>query len=117
MEKVAFVCVFHQSDEHRPNGFKYLNLNLESIFTHCKYPFKFFGIDNQSSEKFEVENNPDNLQIIRNNNQVKTGTTGAWNIGIKEAVKQNFDIIRVSSLVSQYANKIKFFVFVDWVDN
>ena len=93
MEKVAFVCVFHQSDEHRPNGFKYLNLNLESIFTHCKYPFKFFGIDNQSSEKFEVENNPDNLQIIRNNNQVKTGTTGAWNIGIKEAVKQNFDII------------------------
>ena len=93
MKKVAFVCVFHQSDEHRPNGFEYLNLNLESIFTHCKYPFKFFGVDNESTDKFEVENNSEHLQIIRNNNQAKTGTTGAWNIGIKEAVKQDYDII------------------------
>ena len=91
--KVAFCCVFHQSSKHRPNGFEYLNQNIESLFTHCKYPFKFFGVDNESEDKFEIENESENLQIIRNNNQKQTGTTGAWNLGIKEAVKQNFDII------------------------
>ena len=93
MVRVAFICVFHQSEQHRPNGFEYLNKNIESIFTHCRYPFKFFGVDNESEDEFEVENNSDYLQIIRNDNQKKTGTTGAWNMGIKEAVKQNFDII------------------------
>ena len=52
-KKVAFSCVFHQSEKHRPNGFEYLNNNLESIFTHCEYPFKFFGVDNESEDKYE----------------------------------------------------------------
>ena len=51
-KKVAFVCVFHQSEEHRPNGFEYLNNNMESIFKSCEYPFKFFGVDNQSEDKY-----------------------------------------------------------------
>ena len=91
--KVAFICVFHQSEEHRPNGFEYLNNNLESIFLNCKYPFKFFGVDNESEDKYELENEVESLQIIRNDDQKKTGTTGALNIGIKEAVKQKYDII------------------------
>ena len=55
-KKVAFVCAIHQSEAHRPNGFELFNDYLESIYTSCKYPFKLFVFDNESDDKFEVEN-------------------------------------------------------------
>ena len=111
-KKVAFVVALHQSDEHRPNGFELFNNYLISIYESCEYPFKIFAFDNQSQDKFEVENKPDNLNITRVENQYIGGCTYTWNEGIKMAIKENFDVVVITSDDQIYDNTINNFIDV-----
>ena len=111
-KKVAFVVALHQSDIHRPNGFELFNSYLESVFTSCQYPFKIFAFDNASQDKFEVENCPDNLIITRVEDQYKGGCTYTWNEGIKKAIKEDFDVVIITSDDQVYNETINDFIDV-----
>ena len=95
--KIAFICTTHQSKKHRPNGFDLFNNYLESLYLSCKYPFKLFAFDNASEDKFEIENPSSNLQITYVENQYKGGLTYTWNEGVKQALKENFDLMIITS--------------------
>ena len=109
-KKVAFVCALHQSEIHRPNGFELFNNYLNSIYTSCKYPFKIFAFDNQSDDKFEVENKPDNLVITRVDDQYKGGCTYTWNEGIKMAIDEDYDVVIITSDDQIYDETINEFI-------
>ena len=109
-KKVAFVCAIHQSETHRPNGFELFNDYLVSIYTSCKYPFKLFAFDNESDDKFEVENQPDSLVITRVDNQYKGGCTYTWNEGIKMAIKENYDAVIITSDDQIYDESVNDFI-------
>jgi GT2 family glycosyltransferase len=109
-KKVAFVCTIHQSETHRPNGFKLFNDYLVSIYTSCKYPFKLFVFDNESDDKFEVENQPDSLVITRVDDQYKGGCTYTWNEGIKQAIKEDYDVVIITSDDQLYNETVNNFI-------
>jgi GT2 family glycosyltransferase len=109
-KKVAFVCAIHQSETHRPNGFELFNDYLVSIYTSCKYPFKLFAFDNESDDKFEVENQPDSLVITRVDNQYKGGCTYTWNEGIKMAIKEDYDAVIITSDDQIYDESVNDFI-------
>ncbi len=97
MNKIAFICTTHQSQKHRPNGFSLFNDYLESLYLNCEYEFKLFAFDNASQDQFEIENNPDNLQITYIENQYKGGLTYTWNEGIKQGIKEDYDLYIITS--------------------
>ena len=109
-KKVAFVCALHQSETHRPNGFELFNDYLTSIYTSCKYPFKLFAFDNASDDEFEIENCPDNLSIIRIEDQYVGGCTYAWNEGIKMSIKDDYDVVIITSDDQIYDESVNNFV-------
>ena len=97
MNKIAFICTTHQSKKHRPNGFDLFNNYLESLYSNCEYPFKLFAFDNASEDKFEIENNPDNLQITYVKNQYKGGLTYTWNEGVKQGIEEDYNLYIITS--------------------
>lgn len=109
-KKVAFVCALHQSKAHRPNGFELFNDYMTSIYTSCKYPFKIFAFDNQSDDKFEIENDLDNLSVTRVENQYKGGCTYTWNEGIKQAIIEDYDVVIITSDDQLYDETINNFI-------
>jgi len=109
-KKVAFVVALHQSKLHRPNGFELFNDYIGSVYDSCEYPFKVFAFDNQSDHKFEVENQPDNLTITRVDDQYKGGCTYTWNEGIKQAIKEDFDVVIITSDDQIYNESVNDFV-------
>mgnify|MGYP003136124129 FL=1 len=109
-KKVAFVCALHQSKAHRPQGFELFNNYLESIYKSCKYPFTVFAFDNASTEKFEIENSPENLVITRVDDQYKGGCTYTWNEGIKLAIRGDFDAVIITSDDQKYDESINNFI-------
>jgi len=111
-KKVAFVVALHQSELHRANGIELFNDYITSVYQSCKYPFKVFAFDNQSDHKFEVENQPDNLTITRVDDQYKGGCTYTWNEGIKQAIKEDFDVVIITSDDQIYDYTVNDFVDV-----
>jgi GT2 family glycosyltransferase len=97
MSKIAFICTTHQSQKHRPNGFDLFNNYLESLYLSCEYSFKLFAFDNSSEDLFEIENNPDNLQLTYIENQYKGGLTYTWNEGVKQAINEGYDLCIITS--------------------
>tara|TARA_Y100001963_G_C6787335_1_gene453568 strand:+ start:3916 stop:4620 length:705 start_codon:yes stop_codon:yes gene_type:complete len=111
-KKVAFVCALHQSKAHRPQGFELFNNYLESIYRSCKYPFAVFAFDNASTDKFEIENPPDNLIVTRVEDQYKGGCTYTWNEGIKMALRGDYDAVIITSDDQEYDETINNFIDV-----
>ncbi|MBC8428467.1 hypothetical protein H8D04_01145 [bacterium] len=111
-KKIAFVCAFHQSKIHRPNGFELFNEYIKSIYSSCNYPFKLFAFDNASDDKFEIENCPDNLVITRVEDQYIGGVTYTWNAGIKLAVQDDYDVVIITSDDQIYNETINDFIDV-----
>ena len=95
-KKVGFVCTIHQSDAHRPNGFELFNDFVQSLFLSCEYPFILYVFDNGSTDKFEIENDVENMKIIRVDDQYARGVTGTWNDGIKLALADECDIVIIT---------------------
>ena len=109
-KKVAFVVALHQSKTHRPNGFELFNDYLASVYSYCQYPFKIFAFDNESDDKFEIENCPDNLSITRVDDQYKGGCTYTWNEGIKQAILEDYDVVIITSDDQIYNETVNDFV-------
>jgi len=91
--KIGFSVTTHNSSEFRPEGFEYLDRYLESLFTYCRIPIKVFIVDNQSDETYNIPLRNKDISYTYIENQFKTGITGAWNLGIKQAIDNNCDII------------------------
>jgi len=109
-KKVAFVVALHQSKTHRANGFQLFNSYIGSIYESCEYPFKVFAFDNQSDDRFEVENQPDNLIITRVDDQYKGGCTYTWNEGIKMVTKDDHDVVVITSDDQIYDESVNDFI-------
>ena len=92
--KIGFVCTIHQSDAHRPNGFELFNNFVESLYQSCEYPFMLYVFDNGSTD--EIENDVDNMKIIRVDDQYARGVTGTWNDGIKLGLADGCDVMIIT---------------------
>ena len=97
MSRVGFICTTHQSVKHRANGFQLFNDYLQSLYTCCEHPFNLYAFDNASEDKFEIDDLPINFNITRVENQYKGGLTYTWNEGVKQAIKDDCDIVIVTS--------------------
>ena len=98
--KVGYTMAFHHSVAIRPNGKKVLKRNLENFYNNCKYNFETFIIDNESVPRnifddiIELEPNKyKNLKHTYIENQNEKGITGAWDLGVRQAVGADCDII------------------------
>lgn len=98
--KVGFVTTMHISEKYRPEGLKYIENYLTTLFNYMQFPFKVYIIDNGSEKPYDFEkwswySNAD-LNMISYTyieNQSISGITGAWNKGIYNAYKDDCDII------------------------
>lgn len=88
----GFIITAHVSDTLRPSGNYFLKRQIDSIFKFCKREFKIIIIDNESHSKLEF---PQHKDIIyqRIEDQTLEGHTGAFNLGIELAYRNNCDIL------------------------
>tara|TARA_Y100000034_G_C6843329_1_gene381783 strand:- start:245 stop:1084 length:840 start_codon:yes stop_codon:yes gene_type:complete len=98
--KVGYTMAFHHSAAIRPNGKKVLKRNLKNFYNSCEYNFETFIIDNESiprnifDDVIELESDKyKNLSHTYIENQNKKGITGAWDLGVRQAIGANCDII------------------------
>jgi len=96
--KIGYTLTFHHSSNIRPNGKKVLKQNIESIYSSCKYDFSSYIIDNQSDPKTSFYETIDiskfpNLNYTYVENQYEKGITGAWSMGISQAINDGCDIV------------------------
>lgn len=83
--KVGFVVTAHHS-RLRPNGVDLINNYIRSLKDNINYEYLIVVVDNGSDDKITLYDY-DNVEQIYINDQSKLGITGAWNIGILEAIK------------------------------
>jgi GT2 family glycosyltransferase len=90
--KVGLTVTTHRSNHIRPNGVQLLN-NFLNSFRTCgfEYDYCFYISDNQSEIPFEYPSNL-NIKTFYIENQSINGLTGAWNLSLYEAYKDNCDI-------------------------
>ena len=98
--KVGYTVTFHHSDHIRPNGRHVVNSNINSFYDNCKYNFESFVIDNESVPRdtfnsiFDLDSDRyKNLKYTYIEDQNIKGITGAWSLGIKQAIDAGCDII------------------------
>lgn len=98
--KVGYTFTFHQSDNIRPAGKEVTLPSIKSFYNHCDYNFETFVIDNQSDPRSSfseiVDLSTENLHYTYINNQYEKGLTGAWDLGVRQAIKNGCDIIILS---------------------
>lgn len=98
--KIGYTFTFHHSEDIRPLGKKVVQPSIESFYKNCNYDFSTYVIDNQSFPKtsfpelFDISTK--NLHYTYINNQHEKGLTGAWDLGIRQAIKDGCDIIILS---------------------
>jgi hypothetical protein len=98
--KVGYTFAFHHSDNIRPSGKKVTQPSIESFYKNCNYPFHTYVIDNQSipptsfSEIFDIFTK--NIHYTYIDNQHEKGLTGAWDLGVRQAIEDGCDIIILS---------------------
>ena len=96
--KIGYTFAYHHSENFRPNGQRMTSLGVKSFYKNCEYDFETFVIDNQSepkesfSEIFDSQF-PQNLNYTYIEDQFKKGITGAWDLGIRQAIDSGCDII------------------------
>lgn len=88
----AFIITAHASNSLRPDGNFYLNRQIDSILSYCKHDFKIIIIDNESQQQLQYPED-DRILYYRIDDQIKNGLTGAWNLGLNEAYKNDCDIL------------------------
>lgn len=98
--KIGYTFTFHHSDEIRPNGKKVLKDNITSAYSsfNPNINFKTYIIDNQSIPHTSFSDIVDislykNMKYTYVENQFEKGITGAWSMGISQAIEDGCDII------------------------
>jgi|9_EtaG_2_1085328.scaffolds.fasta_scaffold03635_3 hypothetical protein len=98
--KVGYTFAFHHSEEIRPAGKEVTQPSVVSFYDHCKYNFDTYVIDNESIPKTSfseiVDTSTENLHYTYVEDQYKKGLTGAWDLGVRQAVEDGCDIILLS---------------------
>lgn len=98
--KIGYTFAFHYSNNIRPKGKEITSPSIKSFYDNINYNFNTYVIDNQSnpkssfSEVFDLST--ENLTYTYIENQHKKGLTGAWDLGIRQAIKDGCDIIILS---------------------
>ncbi len=96
--KIGYTVTFHHSSDIRPNGKKVLVQNIESVYSSIKSEFYSYIIDNQSmpsssfSEVIDISAYS-NMNYTYVKNQYEKGITGAWSMGISQAIADGCDIV------------------------
>ena len=90
--KIGFIITSHYSDHIRPNGQILLDRILNSILDHCSTEFIIYIIDNQSQHSlmFPLDTR---IKYFRIEDQYEDGLTGAWNLGLNKAYRDDCDIL------------------------
>lgn len=91
--KVGFVVTTHYSESLRKDGREIIKIYLESLKLSCKYDYTVYLMDNGSTEPMDIEKLDSNIVYKYIKDQSVIGITGAWNEGIKLAIKGGCDII------------------------
>lgn len=90
--KTGFIITSHYSDKIRPKGQLLLSRIVQSILGNCNSEFNIYIIDNQSEYTLKYPKDS-RIKYFRIENQFKEGLTGAWNLGLNEAFKDNCSIL------------------------
>jgi hypothetical protein len=78
--------------KRRPFGFDNVDEMIHSLYESAKFDFTLYLIDNESNEYYDIPY--DDIKYTYIENQIKNGAvTGAWNLGINQAIKDDCDII------------------------
>ena len=98
--KVGYTFAFHQSDDIRPLGKQVTQPSVMSFYDSCDYDFQTFVIDNQSQPKTSfheiIDTSTENMHYTYVEDQFEKGITGAWSLGIKQAIDNGCDIVILS---------------------
>lgn len=90
--KIGIVVTMHWSDEFRPEGDKYILNFIDSSEKHIEYEYTIYVVDNGSQHQINLSNYK-NIKYIKIGDQQLHGITGAWNVGIYNAILDKCDII------------------------
>ena len=88
--KIGFVVTAHHSDEYRPNGSELITKFCDTLNNSCKVEFSLYVVDNASTKQLSL---PENATVIRIEDQMLEGITGAWNKGIYRAYYDGCELI------------------------
>ena len=100
--KMGIAVTFHGSPHIRPIGQELGKEYVKTLYKYCEFPFELFIIDNQSEPPFNyydfpIHENRDNLHYTYIRNQYENGITGAWNMGIKQAIDAGCELISITN--------------------
>lgn len=91
--KVGIVTVTHQSENLRPYGLELVTEFINSL--KClKYEYECIVIDNSSTVTLNLH---DNIHLLRIEDQLIYGLTGAWEIGLQKAIELGCNIIIINN--------------------
>ena len=95
--KIGYAFAFHHSDKIRPMGKQVTQPSVQSFYNSCNYNFDTFVIDNQSEPKTSfseiIDPSTENMHYTYIENQFEKGITGAWSLGVKQAIEAGCDIV------------------------
>lgn len=108
--KVGFTFAFHYSNDIRPLGKQVVQPSIISFYDNCNYNFETFVIDNSSNPKSSfseiIDISTENMHYTYVEDQFEKGITGAWSLGIKQAIDNGCDIIILAGDDLIYDNTI-----------
>ena len=95
--KIGYAVTYHYS-KNRPKNLDKIALDsISSFYDSCKYNFGTYIIDNQSEPKNSftdlIDATTENMHYTYIEDQYEKGITGAWNLSIKQAIKDDCDLI------------------------
>jgi len=111
--KVGFSVPFHISTKWRPDGEKYGDAFLSTLFEYVNYDKKVYLVDNASEFPYNYKKYNEHKKLIQytyTEDQSISGITGAWNLGVHQAYEDGCDIIIVTSDDIQFNNSINSFI-------
>ena len=111
---IGFVITCHYSDDIRPDGQRFLDRLLTSIDRYVESNHKIYIIDNGSDKELKYTNS-DKIHYTKITDQFELGLTGAWNIGLDLAAKDNCDIIIQCNDDLWFNQTIN--IFIDTINN
>jgi hypothetical protein len=103
--KIGIITVTHQSNEFRPDGYSLVKNFINSI--NClTHEYKCIVVDNASTVPIELNN----TTVIRVEDQLIYGLTGAWEIGLRAAISNECDVIIINNDDVEYNTSVNTFI-------
>lgn len=110
--KSVFVVLSHYSPAFRPFGLKTMKDFTVTLKAATGQDHDLIIIDNESegSGIADLAMSLPHTVYLRIDDQVKTGITGAWNLGIKKAIELGYEIIIVANDDIKFNSSIEDFI-------